>query len=190
MAQYILINNGDENLSYSIDTDEERAVARAALAASGETSAAVYVGDSEDPSSYAAGWRFTLEVLRLEMILAQFARENTDPINPVRKARLTRAVELDATDAALQAICGANRTSDKPTIVLPRHRLENLSRGKGWCRKGRGNNVTWGERVDGGYEVGPGKWTVGGSDGYSRKGEITWDVSNVTVGSEIWTVAS
>lgn len=189
MAQYILISNGDENTSYSIDTDAERVAARAALAAAGENSAAIYAGDAEDPSSYATGQRFALETSRLETILAQFARENTDPINDVRKARLTRAVELDATDEALQALVGANRTSDTATIVLPRHRFESLSRGKGWCRKGKGNSATWGERVDGGYEVGPGKWTVGASDGYSRKGETDWVVSNITVGSEIWTVA-
>lgn len=190
MAQYVLISNGDENLSYSIDTDEERTAARAALTAAGETSAAIYVGDPEDPSSYATGERFILEATRLELILAQYARENTAPIAPVRAKRFARAIELGATDKALQALCGAARTSDKPTIVLPPHRYQNLSRGKGWCRKGSKNNAEWGERVDGGYEVGPGKWTVGGNDGFSRKGEDSWTVKHVQVGPETWTVAS
>jgi hypothetical protein len=37
--------------------------------------------------------------------------------------------------------------------------------------------------------VGPGYWVVGGSDGFARKGEITWDVSHVRAGGKVWTVA-
>jgi hypothetical protein len=76
------------------------------------------------------------------------------------------------------------------TILVPANRLENLSRGKGWARKGRGDRAEWGERADGGYRVGPGKWTVGGNDGFDRKREDVWDVEHVQVGAETWTIAS
>lgn len=126
---------------------------------------------------------------RLETITARYNAGNTTP-NPKRIERLARAVELGADDKALEALCDAKRTSTESTIVLPVQRFENLSRGKGWCRKGRGSAAEWGERDDGGYRVGPGRWTVGGNDGFSRKGEDTWTVKHVQVGAEIWTVAS
>lgn len=44
--------------SYPIDTTEERDEAARELLAAGEDSAAVYVGDPEDPSSYASGEQF------------------------------------------------------------------------------------------------------------------------------------
>lgn len=74
--------------------------------------------------------------------------------------------------------------------MLPPHRFESLSRGSGWCRKGKGDSATWGERTDGGYRVGPGRWIVGGNDGFRRKGSDEWTVEHVTVGGQIWTVAS
>jgi hypothetical protein len=125
----------------------------------------------------------------IETLTARYAAGNTTP-NPKRIERLARAIELGATDAALEAICDAKRTSMTDTIVLPVQRYENLSRGRGWARKGRGSTAVWGERDDGGYRVGPGRWTVGGNDGFSRKGEDEWTVKHVTVGTEIWTVAS
>jgi hypothetical protein len=126
----------------------------------------------------------------VESILALYAASNTAEINPVRRERLTRAIEMGASDSVLEAICHAARTSTTATIVLPQHRFEHLSRGKGWARKGRGEKVQWGEREDGGYRVGPGRWTVGGNDGFSRKGTVEWTVQHVTVGSETWTIAS
>jgi hypothetical protein len=126
----------------------------------------------------------------IDSILARYAAGNTAPINPTRRERLAQAIELGASDAALEKLCDAKRTSTTDTIVLPAHRYENLSRGKGWARKGRGDKAEWGERDDGGYRVGPGRWTVGGNDGFTRKGEDTWKVEHVTVGAETWTVAS
>lgn len=93
-------------------------------------------------------------------------------------------------DATFKRIGDASRCARKPTVVIPRHRFEGLSRGRGWARKGRGNNVEWGEREENGYRVGPGKWTVGGNDGFSRKGENIWTVEHVQVGDQIWTIAS
>lgn len=56
MEQYIVISdNGENPVSYSINTDEERDEARKAMAAAGVDESAIYVGDSEDPSSYASG---------------------------------------------------------------------------------------------------------------------------------------
>jgi len=128
-------------------------------------------------------------VYTIETLSARYAEGNTTP-NPKRIERLARALELGASDQALEAICDAARTSMTDTIVLPAQRFEGLSRGKGWCRKGRGDSAEWGERDDGGYRVGPGKWTVGGSDGFSRKGQNEWIVKHVQVGAEVWTVAS
>lgn len=103
---------------------------------------------------------------------------------------LAQAVELGAEDAVLEALSDALRVNMKETVILPAHRYEKLSRGKGWARKGRGSDAVWGERVDGGYRVGPGKWVVGGHDGFSRKGEDGWVVKHVRVGEQTWTVAS
>lgn len=125
----------------------------------------------------------------LETLTARYAADNTDP-NPKRLERLVEAIELGASDAALEALCDAARTSRTTEITLPAHRYEGLSRGRGWARKGRGDSAVWGERVDGGYRVGPGRWVVGGSDGFSRKGETVWEVKHVAVGDQTWTVAS
>lgn len=125
----------------------------------------------------------------IETLTARYAAANTEP-NPGRIARLAKAIELGATDDVLEALCDATRTAKAATIVLPPHRYEGLSRGKGWARKGRGNTAEWGDRTDGGYEVGPGRWIVGGNDGFSRKGETPWTVKHVTVGAEIWTIAN
>jgi hypothetical protein len=108
-----------------------------------------------------------------------------------RKETLSRAIELGADDATLAALRDAVRVSRKLTIVLPANRLERLSRGRGWARKGKGPSAAWGERVDGGgYSVGPGHWSVGASDGFSRKHYDEWTVKHIAVGGETWTIAS
>lgn len=93
-------------------------------------------------------------------------------------------------DEVFARIAQALRLARNETITLPAHRFEGLSRGRGWARKGRGGGAVWGERTDGGYRVGVGRWTVGGSDGFSRKGEDTWTVQHIQVGSATWTVAN
>jgi len=126
---------------------------------------------------------------RLAALVAKYS-DLTDK----RKDSLARAIALGAADDTLTVLAEAlrlNSTSgDKLTVVIPANRLENLSRGKGWCRKGRGDSAEWGERTDNGYRVGPGRWLVHGSDGFSRTKEDTWTVKHVAVGSETWTVAS
>lgn len=109
-----------------------------------------------------------------------------------RKNSLRIAIELGADDDALVRIRDAVRVSRKGdgTIILPPHHYENLSRGRGWARKGTGQGVTWGDRVDGGYEVSAGRWSIGGNDGFSRKDETIWDVKHIQVGSKTWTIAN
>ena len=111
-------------------------------------------------------------------------------VNDARRETLLVAIALGANDKILVAIRDAARVSRKDTIVLPPGRFEHLSRGKGWARLGQGNNVTWGERDEKGYRVGPGKWTVGSNDGFNRKDSVSWNVEHITVGAETWTVAS
>lgn len=107
-----------------------------------------------------------------------------------RKETLARALELGASDERLVELRDAPRVSRKETIVLPPHRFEGLSRGRGWCRKGRGDSAVWGERTDqGGYRVGPGRWEVGATDGFARKRTVSWDVRHVVIGGETWTIA-
>ena len=112
-------------------------------------------------------------------------------VNDARREILLIAIALGANDKILITIRDAMRVSRTDTVVLPPGRFEHLSRGKGWARLGKGDNVTWGERAEkGGYRVGPGKWAVGSSDGYTRKDSIPWTVKHITVGAETWTVAS
>jgi hypothetical protein len=124
-----------------------------------------------------------------ESVTERITRLNLSDIGEGRLQSLTIAHPLvdDATFAKLANVKRIKRNSD--SIVIPAHRYENLSRGRGWARKGKGDNVTWGERVDGGYECDKGRWVIGASDGFSRKDSVTWDVSHVTVGEQTWTIA-
>lgn len=118
-------------------------------------------------------------------------RLQVTPATEKRVESLTVANAAGVTDEVFREIATALRVKrDSESIVLPPHRYENLSRGRGWARLGKGARVTWGERVDGGYEVGPGCWDVGASDGFSRKDSATWTVKHVTVGGATWTIAN
>lgn len=110
-------------------------------------------------------------------------------VSDPRLDTLRRAVSIGADEHTLALIRGAVRVSKSATIVLPANKLEGCSRGRGWARKGKGNSAEWGERVDGGYRVGPGKWSVGATDGFSRKRSDEWVVRNIKVGTETWTIA-
>lgn len=123
--------------------------------------------------------------------LIQGANTMSEAAEARRLETLGIAAELGADEAVLRVIAEAVRVKrNSSTIVLPAHRYEGLSRGRGWARKGRGNTAEWGERTDDGYRVGPGRWTVGGHDGFSRKGQTEWSVKHVQVGDQTWTVAS
>lgn len=125
----------------------------------------------------------------IETVSERIARLQLADINESRLQSLALAHPL-VTDEIFALLSNSLRVRRTATMVLPAHRFEGLSRGRGWARSGRRDNAQWGERVDGGYRVGAGRWTVGGNDGFSRKGEDTWDVRHVTVGTETWTVAN
>lgn len=110
-------------------------------------------------------------------------------IPEARLPKLARAVAIGVSEVTYRKLCEAVRVSERDTVVVNAHRYEGLSRGRGWARKGRGENAQWGERVKGGYRVGPGRWEVGATDGFRRKDHTTWDVEHVTVGPETWTIA-
>lgn len=124
-----------------------------------------------------------------QIVLA--AREGLEEIgsnvSDARVITLIRAAVTGLTPAQLKTIASAARVAKGDTIVLPTGKYDHLSRGKGWCRRGKGDSATWGQSVNGGgWKVGPGKWTVGSSDGFSRKEQVEWDVKNVGG----WTIAN
>lgn len=114
---------------------------------------------------------------------------DVDTVKEERVKSLAIAAE-HITDDIFLKLANAIRLARASSIVLPLGRYENLSRGRGWARKGRGNSVEWGEREAKGYRVGPGYWIVGSHDGYSRKDSEEWTVEHVQVGTETWTVAN
>lgn len=130
------------------------------------------------------GEAFADRILRLEFTEEKGFRQNNTAWKEME------AAHPFVTDKVLGEIAKAAYVSKKPTIVLPAHRFESLSRGRGWARKGKGATAVWGERVEGGYEVGPGRWEVGGHDGFNRKKSDTYDVKHIQVGAETWTVAN
>lgn len=111
-------------------------------------------------------------------------------VSDARAKNLGKAREAGAKLVALRTLVDAVRVSSTATIILPPGKYAGLSRGHGWARMGQGDSVVWGESVDGGYRVGPGKWSVGSSDGSSRKSDTPWVVKHIRVGDAIWTVAS
>lgn len=111
-------------------------------------------------------------------------------LTPSRLESLRSAIELGASGESLIKIRDCSICRKQSQVILPALRYESLSRGRGWARKGRGTVVAWGERIDTGYLVGPGRWEVGATDGFSRKDKCTWDVEHVSVGDQTWTIAN
>lgn len=131
------------------------------------------------------------ETTTTESIEARLSRLGIAGLLEGRTKTVTIAHEAGVDDALIKRIAGANKLKrDSDTIVVPCNSLELCSRGSGWARLGRGGAAQWGERVDGGYRVGPGRWTVGGNDGFTRKREDVWVVEHVTVGGKVWTIAN
>jgi hypothetical protein len=124
-----------------------------------------------------------------ETVDARCARLGLPTVSDKRRESLALA-HADVDDVAFARLAKATRLARGSTIVLPAHHYQHLSRGRGWCRRGRGDGAVWGERVEKGYRVGPGRWTVGATDGFSRKDSDDWIVAHVTVGTATWTVAS
>lgn len=125
-----------------------------------------------------------------ETVAERIARLQLTGLSEGRLESLALAHPL-VTDEIFTLLANSLRVRRRATMILPAHRLEGMSRGRGWARKGHGDRAVWGEREDGGYRVSePGRWIVGGHDGFSRSGENSWDVRHVTVGTETWSVAS
>jgi hypothetical protein len=102
---------------------------------------------------------------------------SAEQIGDGRCRALLLAASRGATPQDLRDIAEAVRTSTGDGITVPMHHYETLSRGRGWARLGRGEKAVWGERTEGGYRLRQeGRWVVGGHDGFSRRGETTWDV--------------
>lgn len=120
----------------------------------------------------------------------RIARLGLTEISESRMRSLVLAHESGVDDETFGALGRAVRLARQASIVLPAHRFESLSRGRGWARQGRGDGATWGERVDGGYRVGTGRWSVGATDGFQRKNSTIWDVEHITVGDQTWTIAN
>jgi hypothetical protein len=132
----------------------------------------------------------TTETTATESIESRLARLNISGLSDGRSNTVKIAHDAGVDDATLKSIAEAVRVKWGEKMVLPVNRLELCSRGRGWARLGKGDKAQWGERVDGGYEVGPGRWTVGGNDGFTRKKEDVYDVKHVTVGGKTWTIAN
>ena len=111
-------------------------------------------------------------------------------VSAPRRESLSIAIGLGADDEMLRRLIAATRVCRRDTIVLPMQHLETLSRGRGWCKHGGGADVTWGERVHGGYRVGlQGLWIVCGCDGFARQKRVEWTVQRIQVGDQAWTIA-
>lgn len=106
-----------------------------------------------------------------------------------RRESLALAVELGADQATIDRLASAGRLARRETIDLPEGRYSHCSRAKGWARCGRGADARWGERADRGWRVGPGRWVVYSSDGFSREDRTDWVVAHVSVGDQTWTIA-
>ena len=84
----------------------------------------------------------------IDTILAFAVEKHSGPVSDTRRSLFARAIERGAGDKTLETLACAIRISVGKQIILPRHRFANLSRGKGWARKGSQKNAEWGERVE------------------------------------------
>ena len=202
--RYTIINENTLELT----TDADYAAAAAALAEAGLKDAKVYVVPYDTlKDAEAAGYDgarvcglvFAAQVKpepepaqvkpEPETLDARIARIVARPTPEVDRELLADAHALACSDDAFRKIADAHYVGQGLTVELPLGKYEHLSRGRGWARKGRGDRVAWGERTRDGYTVGPGRWTVGSTDGFSRKSSVDWWVEHVQVGAQTWTLA-
>ena len=211
--RYTIINENTLELT----TDADYAAAAAALAEAGLKDAKVYVvpydtlKDAETAGYDGArvcGLVFAAQGAEPEPAPAQVKPEPEPEPEPARETldeRIARIVArptlegerelladahaLECSDEVFKQIADAHHVGQGLTVELPLGKYEHLSRGRGWARKGRGDRVAWGERTRDGYTVGPGRWTVGSTDGFSRKSSVDWWVEHVQVGAQTWTLA-
>lgn len=100
-----------------------------------------------------------------------------------------------ATEEQLSELQAATYVAEGTEVILPANRLENLSRGRGWCgylgRRTKGQFDGFADAVDGGYEADrEGRWRVGATDGFSRKRSEDYIVKRIVVGDRTFTIAS
>lgn len=112
-----------------------------------------------------------------------------EPNDAERMTRIELAHALGVSDAGFVALAKASRTSETSTIILPAGDYGHTAKSKEWCRQGTGKEAQWGERVKGGWLVGPGAWTVYSENGRGKSDRLTWTVESVEVGGRTWTVA-
>jgi hypothetical protein len=107
-----------------------------------------------------------------------------------RKESVQLAIEAGADVPTLHLIVGADRLARKGSITLPAPKM-GRKRGKGWARQDlETGGVRWGLHAQDGLEVRePGLWLVMDSDGF-KETRTRWDVQNVSVGPETWTLAN
>jgi len=112
--------------------------------------------------------------------LTRFAAEhNAEPASETRLAWIAEHLPARAQLSTTQMVqlITVRRVAYDGTVTLPHGRYHRLSRGKGWARLGRGDNVQWGANTGKTWRVtSPGEWTVQSSDGFDRDETTTWEV--------------
>lgn len=157
----------------------KRAAAKVAAAAVAAALAEAIVSDTSAeaaPDDVGADARADIAIDALAALLGDAQ------LTEARRETVRIAVRLGADVDALREIVTATRVSRSEAITLPAGRYAHLSRGRNWQRRNDG------VFVDG--AVGPGKWTVGSTDGFNRKDKTAWTVIHVQVGAQTWTAAS
>jgi hypothetical protein len=104
-----------------------------------------------------------------------------------RREFLLRAMELGATDDAIRTLAKSKKIFARPNGNLSPLRYESLSRGRGWCRLGKGDNVVWAQKGDDGRYIidMEGRWSLGATDGFSRKETEEWVAKRVKINSTV-----
>lgn len=169
-------------MSESIPTTPAEAVTSIATLHDRYQLAKVALASAKDSLDAAAEAAAKTEIDACSAVASQLAASLTsEPISASRALTLIVAAAAGISPAQIKKIAEANRVSaSEAGILLPAGRYEKMSRGRGWCRQGKGDAVTWGERTEGGYRVSAeGRWDVGCTDGFSRKDSVRWDVSRV-----------
>lgn len=112
----------------------------------------------------------------------------------LKQAALDLARTLNAPPeqiAEIETADAVGRVND-PRVTLPQGRLQSLKNGKGWARLGIGVDAVFAARdvAGSGYIANkPGTWTVGESDGFSRKRQTRYNVRKMKFSDVFFIVA-
>jgi hypothetical protein len=135
---------------------------------------------AEAAAKEAADQQFAIRVAAGKEIAAALGESQN--VSDLRCESLAIARELGAPLAVLREISRAVRVARAPEIQLPRGRYGSCSRGRDWCRDEYG-------RFHDDHVVGPGKYSVGSTDGFHRRDRTEWRVRHIQVGPQTWTMA-